>query len=212
MKTALRVMSIGAAILIVSAQKTWATRLPIGISDEPLLLNPDASTFSETFVPEGLGPVEVAVIACPICLDDAVVDLTETDGGAISDVLVSLNGMISFYSKSGNVVLDPIPGTFIRETGDLQDLSQYLLSPSAQAQGFRLFAQSDVETVPEPAALFLVGSGLVRVVYHRRKLRQKALMDLSSEVDSRASVPRQLDFGVSLSIYNGCDVTIEVAA
>src|SRR5262249_43468414 len=152
-------------------------QLPIAISDELLLLNPDGSILSETFIPEGPGPVEVAVVACPICLDDEVVDLMEPGGSATSDVLVSINGMISFYSKSGNIVLDPIPGTFIRETGDLQDLSQYLLTPSAEAQGFRLFAQSDVETVPEPASLFLVGSGLVRVVYHRRKLRQKAPMD-----------------------------------
>jgi hypothetical protein len=171
MKNALRVMSIGVAILIASAQKTWATSLPIGISDELLLLNPDGSILSETLIPEGPGPVELAVIACPVCLDGEVVDLTEPDGSAISDVLVSVNATISFYSKSGNVVLDPIPGAFVKETGDPQDLSQYLLTSSAQAQGFRLFAQSDMETVPELASLLLLGTGLIRGVCRLRKSR-----------------------------------------
>jgi PEP-CTERM motif len=87
--------------------------------------------------------------------------------GAISDVVIfsftSSGGMIEFVSDvEGGAVLDPVPGPFIVETGTVQDAASvtWTLANGSMVVDTVAFI-SDVSEIPEPAAVVLLGIGLL---------------------------------------------------
>ena len=68
-------------------------------------------------------------------------------------------------------MLDPLPGmAFLSETGDLQDVSAFVLSPAQIRAGLTLFVQSDVEPVPEATSGLLLAFGMFGLWLARRRL------------------------------------------
>jgi PEP-CTERM motif len=104
----------------------------------------------------------VSTSGSPISLN-----VRESALGAISDVVIfsftSSGGMIEFVSDvEGGAVLDPVPGPFIVETGTVQDAASvtWTLANGSMVVDTVAFI-SDVSEIPEPAAVVLLGIGLL---------------------------------------------------
>jgi PEP-CTERM motif len=107
-------------------------------------------------------PNTVSTSGSPISLN-----VRESALGAISDVVIfsftSSGGMIEFVSDvEGGAVLDPVPGPFIVETGTVQDAASvtWTLANGSMVVDTVAFI-SDVSEIPEPAAVVLLGIGLL---------------------------------------------------
>jgi hypothetical protein len=135
--------------------------VPPGSSDRVRLLNPEGSVTADVSVPEPLRAVleSPLSIPCAICRPGAAVGLVEP-GGRLSDVMFVAELALVFESDTeGGPVLDPLPGmVFLQETGEPQDVSALILSPTAIAAGFTMFAQSDAK-VPAPTSGALLALG-----------------------------------------------------
>jgi hypothetical protein len=167
--------------------------LPAGASDQVLFSGQDLLT-AGVIIREAAGGLETSArFECDssICIPGAAVALTEPGQPNVVSDLLTVSGegaaasavapqqlvqllAISFRSDSegGPPLIPPAGAVFVPETGDLQDMSAFILQPAAIALGFRFLVQSDVETVAVPespsAALFVIGALTVWAARRRR--------------------------------------------
>ena len=115
-----------------------------------------------------------------------VINIRESSGGRISDVLLVNSGqsagMIEFVSDVEGFVLDPVSGVFIVETGIIQNVASVTWtlrdgSTVVDSIGFI----SDVSEVPEPRAIALLGIGLIGLGLIRRQAIGRALLGCRGE-------------------------------
>ena len=107
----------------------------------------------------------------------AGLNVREAAGGPLSDVLLfnfsSTSGTIEFVSDmEGGAVLDPVPGSFIVETGAVQDAASVtwtLADGSTVVDTIRFV--SDVLEIPEPASGALLGAGIILGLIGGRRRR-----------------------------------------
>jgi hypothetical protein len=187
------ILVVGGAALRTSAHAQSATSCPGGsdpnASDCLFILNPDRSQASLLAITEGdeladpnhIWSIGGVVDTDPQFTGQWVFALTEPGSSAISDVVgVTSPNTIAFMSdaENGLTVFPPGPFLFtVPETSSPLDVS-ILLSPAAQAAGFKAFFQSDVEgTVPEPStwALLLLGFAGLGFVGYRKARPTRAL-------------------------------------
>ena len=168
-----------AIMLAVGAtQSALAAPLSPGASDRVLLLF-NGLVLADVVIsePPTGDPEQSVVIPCPNleghtpCLAGASIGLLEPRGG-LTDVLFVTESTFTFGSGAeGGPVLDPLPGmAFLSETGDLQDVSAFVLSPAQIRAGLTLFVQSDVEPVPEATSGLLLAFGMFGLWLARRRL------------------------------------------
>lgn len=112
----------------------------------------------------------VSAAGSPIALN-----VRESPLGRISDVVLasftSSAGMIQFVSDvEGGLVLDPVPGPFVDETGTIQDAGSvtWTLADGSTVVDTIAFI-SDIEAVPEPGSFALLSMGLMILLSVRRK-------------------------------------------
>src|SRR5262249_15728692 len=148
-----------------------ATPLPAGTSDRMVITLNAVSIFDQTAAETAglLEPINASNITGPasdIGPETFLVALTEPAGGD-SDALdlqhaagTTLYSFILISDSEGGPGLGLGPGVpRIPETGELQDVTGFL--PTALRDfGFSVSIQSDVEPVPEPASIALVGFGV----------------------------------------------------
>ena len=110
-----------------------------------------------------------------------LVALTEPGTGEDSDVLdlqhaagTAAYSFLFISDSEGGPGLGLGPSVpRIPETGELQDVTQFLPA-ELRDFGFSVSVQSDVEPVPEPASIVLLGSGIAGVGTLLRRRRQNA--------------------------------------
>jgi PEP-CTERM motif len=178
---------------VTAAHAQNATSCPGGgdpnASDCLQIFNPDGSQLSllaiteqdELADPNHIWSIGGVVPTDPQFTGQWVFALTEPGSSAISDVVgvTSLN-TIAFMSdaENGQTIFPSGPFLFtVPETASPLDVS-ILLSPAAQAAGFKVFFQSDVEAaVPEPStwALLLLGFAGLGFVGYRKARPTRAL-------------------------------------
>lgn len=101
------------------------------------------------------------------------INVRESAGGPISDVLIlnySLSGvMIEFVSDVDGIILDPVPGVFVVETGTVQNVAgvTWTLGDGNTVVDTIGFI-SDVSEVPEPRGIALLGIGLIGLALIRK--------------------------------------------
>jgi hypothetical protein len=114
-------------------------------------------------------------------------------GGGISDVLPFFNftfsgGIIQFVSDvEGGAVLDPVPGTFVGETGTLQNVASvtWTLGNGSSVVDTIGFI-SDVSEVPEPPGLPLLGIALAGTALLRWKANRRSGQPMRSRGSLRS--------------------------
>ena len=183
----LAILAVSGLAVGTSAHAQSATSCPGGsdpnASDCLRILDPTGAQISllaiteqdELADPNHIWSISGVVQTDP-ALTGAVFALTEPGASAISDLIgVPSPNTIAFMSdaENGATAFPPGPflGTLVETAGPL-DVSR-LLDPTLQAQGFKVFFQSDVEgTVPEPStwAMLLLGfAGLGFVAYRKAR-------------------------------------------
>src|SRR5262245_60537161 len=147
-----------------------ATPLPAGTSDRMVIMLNAVSIFDQTAAETAglLEPINASNLTGPasdIGPETFLVALTEPGGGD-SDVLDLQHaaGSTSYsflFISDSEAGVPGVPASVPRtpETGELQDVTQFL--PTALRDfGFSVSIQSDIEPVPEPASIALVGFGI----------------------------------------------------
>jgi hypothetical protein len=149
-----------------------------GLSDCVTVTFPGIPAFSFGFSElPGAEPAVLLPLPLPPIPGDPVViaftePLTAPNGGQISDILFLVNNQLFFVSDDDPsalaAILAGLPGTpiFLEETGGVQDVSALLHQTT-----ITVTVQSDVEAVPEPSTLLLLGSGFAGLAYWRRRLQ-----------------------------------------
>jgi hypothetical protein len=109
----------------------------------------------------------------------AGLNVRESPGGPISDVvLLSFNssaGTIDFVSDVEGLVLDPVSGPFIVESGAVQDAASvtWTLADGSTVVDTIRFA-SDVSDIPEPGSVALLGIGVLLGMIGTRRHRSSS--------------------------------------
>lgn len=142
---------------------------------------PDSETFhlSSPIVPSGY-PADATLshIGISQVSDGFLVNILESEGGPISDQVFvhRLNGIftvIDFVSDPDQFFEGVDPFATVVETGDLQNVLNYF---NDRGELVSINVLSDVEAVPEPVSLTLVGLGVIGLVAGaiRRRCQTKA--------------------------------------
>jgi hypothetical protein len=184
----LAILAVSGAAVGTSAHAQSATSCPGGTdknaSDCLRILDATGAQLSllaiteqdELADPNHVWSIGGVVLTDPQFTDQWVFALTDPRTGTISDVVgVTSPNTIAFMSDAENGATTFPPGPFLHtvvETASPLDVS-ILLDPTLQAQGVKVFFQSDVEgTVPEPStwAMLLFGfAGLGFVAYRKAR-------------------------------------------
>lgn len=140
--------------------------------------------FAEIGVGESFGPVIQENPTWTVTDFHRMYNILEPGTGAISDLL-EVTGTAATHTVSLSFTSDPAEGPLvpfvnptltITETGGLQPvdtIASYATDPTGTSHDLTLFIQSDVEGVPEPTTVLLLGAGTVALGWSARLTRRR---------------------------------------